>query len=137
MRTFAFLLVVCTILSADVVELKDGERISGRVKVKGDHYEVTTPEGRRTYLKEEVERVITDPTEILGVRGEPAGGPPGRPEPAARVPVPRGPPRATPACHLLALPGQGPRGSLPQRPDPSGRPRPGTGAAGAAGVGWA
>jgi hypothetical protein len=67
MRTLGILLVLGQALAADVVVLKDGgEKVVGRVAAKESHIEVTTDQGLRTFLKEEVERVITDPKEFLG-----------------------------------------------------------------------
>jgi len=67
MRTTAFLFLLASLLSADVVVLKEGgEKVAGRVVTKESHYEVTTDQGLRTFLKDEVERVITDPKEFLG-----------------------------------------------------------------------
>lgn len=66
MRVLSCLVLLSTALAADVVVLKDGTRVSGRVVDKTDHYEVTTDAGLRTYLKEEVERVATAPKEFLG-----------------------------------------------------------------------
>ncbi|HXG62502.1 MAG TPA: hypothetical protein VNO22_14090 [Planctomycetota bacterium] len=53
-------------LAADVVVLKDGGRVAGRVADKGTHYEVATDAGLRTFLKEEVEKIVKDPRELLG-----------------------------------------------------------------------
>jgi hypothetical protein len=67
MRAAALLLLLAPWAAADVVVLKDGgEKIVGRVVTKESHYEVTTDQGLRTFLKDEVERVITDPREFLG-----------------------------------------------------------------------
>lgn len=66
MRVPAVLLLLCSVLSADVVVLKDGSKVPGRVIEKGDHVEVTTEAGLRTYLKDEVERILKDPKELLG-----------------------------------------------------------------------
>jgi hypothetical protein len=67
MRTVAFLIFLSGALSADVVLLKDGARVSGRVTDKGLHYEVALEGGGlRTYLKDEVERVVNSPKEFLG-----------------------------------------------------------------------
>lgn len=68
MRRAAFLLLcfAATPLAADVVVLKDGGRVAGRVADKGTHYEVATEAGLRTFLKEEVEKVVKDPRELLG-----------------------------------------------------------------------
>jgi hypothetical protein len=53
-------------LFADVVVLKDGTKVSGKVVDKAQHYEVTTEAGLRTFLKEEVDHLITNPKELLG-----------------------------------------------------------------------
>ncbi len=67
MRTVAFLFLLVPVLSADVVVLKEGgEKVVGRVVDKKGHFEVTTDQGLRTFLKDEVERVIDDPKEFLG-----------------------------------------------------------------------
>jgi hypothetical protein len=59
-------LLLAGTLAADVLVTKDGARVSGKVVDKGTHYEVATPAGLRTYLKEDVEKIITDPKELLG-----------------------------------------------------------------------
>jgi len=66
MRTAVFLALLCTTLTADVVVLKDGIRVGGKVVEKPQHWEVTTEAGLRTYLKEEVDKVIKDPKELMG-----------------------------------------------------------------------
>src|SRR5579863_3215393 len=66
MRAAAFLLFLSTGLAADVVILKDGGRVSGKVVEKPQHWEITTDGGLRTYLKDEVAKVIKDPKELLG-----------------------------------------------------------------------
>ncbi len=66
MRTVGFLLLLPAALAADVVLLKDGGKVSGRVTDKGGSVEVATEAGLRTYLKEEVERIVTSPKELLG-----------------------------------------------------------------------
>jgi len=65
-RAFGLILLLSGTLFADVLVLKDGTKISGRVVDKGIHYEVTTDAGLRTWLSEEVDRVITSPKELLG-----------------------------------------------------------------------
>jgi hypothetical protein len=66
-RTALLVLLLAGALSADVVVLKDGAKIAGKVADKKTHYEVTVEGGTlRTYLKEEVEKVLTSPKEILG-----------------------------------------------------------------------
>ena len=67
MRTAAFLALLSTTLLADVAVLKEnGEKVAGKIVDKGNHWEVTTEQGLRTYLKEEVDRILTDPKEFLG-----------------------------------------------------------------------
>jgi hypothetical protein len=68
MRVVSFLTLLCLsgTLCADVLVLKGGERVGGRLVEKGGHYEITTDAGLRTYLKDEVEKVIKDPKEVLG-----------------------------------------------------------------------
>jgi hypothetical protein len=66
MRTFGFLVLLAGTLSADVVVLKSGGRISGRVVDKPDHYEVTSEGVLRTYLKDEVDRIVSSPKEFVG-----------------------------------------------------------------------
>ena len=66
MRTALFLALLSTALCADVAVLKDGTRVGGRIVEKPQHWEITTDGGLRTYLKEEVDRVIKDPKELLG-----------------------------------------------------------------------
>jgi hypothetical protein len=66
MRALAFLLLAASTLLADVVVLKDGTRVAGRVVEKSDFYEVTADGALRTFLKEEVQKVVKSPTEFLG-----------------------------------------------------------------------
>ncbi len=66
MRTFAFLLLTCPLVFADVVVLKDGAKVAGRVKEKESYVEITTDAGLRTYLKDEVDRIVTSPDEFVG-----------------------------------------------------------------------
>ena len=65
-RAFALLLLLAPSLFADVVVLKSGVKVSGRVVDKGLHVEVTTDAGLRTYLRDEVEDILTSPKELLG-----------------------------------------------------------------------
>jgi hypothetical protein len=65
-RTLGILLFLAGTLSADVAVLKSGGRVSGRIVEKTDHYEVTTDGVLRTYLKDEVERIVTSPKEFVG-----------------------------------------------------------------------
>jgi hypothetical protein len=66
LRALGVLLLIGGSLSADVVVLKNGAKVSGRVVDKGIHYDVTTDAGLRTFLRDEVEDVITSPKELLG-----------------------------------------------------------------------
>ncbi len=66
MRVLGILCLLSTALMADVVVLKDGTRVSGKVVDKQKHWEVTTDGGLRTYLKDEVDKIIKDPKELLG-----------------------------------------------------------------------
>jgi hypothetical protein len=66
MRMAGIFLILCTSLFADVAVLKDGRKISGKIVDKGSHYEITTDVGLRTYLKEEVEKIISNPRDVLG-----------------------------------------------------------------------
>ena len=66
MRWGALFLLLGTTLFADVAVLKDGRKFSGKIVDKVTHYEVTTDVGLRTFLKEEVDRIINNPREVLG-----------------------------------------------------------------------
>jgi hypothetical protein len=66
MRAFALLLLLTGPRAGDVLVLKNGTKVAGRVVQKDEHYEVTTEFGLRTYLKEEVDRVLSGPRELLG-----------------------------------------------------------------------
>ncbi len=66
MRTILFLLLSAAAASADVLVLKDGRKFSGKVVEKGSVIEVTTEGGPKTFLREEVEKTITAPAELLG-----------------------------------------------------------------------
>src|SRR5688572_23986244 len=65
-RAGALLLLLASTLSADVVLLKSGQKVSGRVVDKGLHVEVATDAGLRTFLRDEVEDIVTSPKELLG-----------------------------------------------------------------------
>lgn len=65
-RAGGFLLLLASTLSADVVVLKSGQKVSGRVVDKGIHYEVTTDIGLRTFLRDEVDDILNSPKELLG-----------------------------------------------------------------------
>src|SRR5436190_6621355 len=66
LRPLGLLLLLAGTLSADVIVLKNGTKVSGRVVDKGVHYEVTTDAGLRTFLRDEVEDILTSPKELLG-----------------------------------------------------------------------
>jgi hypothetical protein len=66
MRVFGVLFLLSSTLMADVAILKDGSRVGGKVVEKPQHWEITTEGGLRTYLKEEVEKIIKDPKDLLG-----------------------------------------------------------------------
>lgn len=66
LRACGILLLLAGTLSADVAVLKGGTRVAGRVVEKADHYEITVDGVLRTYLKDEVERIVSSPKEFLG-----------------------------------------------------------------------
>ena len=66
MRVLGVLFLLSSTLLADVAILKDGNRVAGKVVEKAQHWEITTDGGLRTYLKEEVDKIIKDPKELLG-----------------------------------------------------------------------
>src|SRR5262249_18415650 len=66
MRATVLLLLLGSTLLADVAILKDGGKVSGKIVEKPQHWEVTTDAGLRTYLKEEVDKIVKDPKELLG-----------------------------------------------------------------------
>ncbi len=66
MRTVAILILIASTLQADVLVLKGGGKVSGKVVDKADHYEITSEGVLRTYLKDEVDKVVTSPKEFLG-----------------------------------------------------------------------
>jgi hypothetical protein len=66
MRVLGFVLLLASTLAADVVVLKGGAKVPGRVVDKADHYEVTSDGVLRTYLKEEVDKIVSSPKEFLG-----------------------------------------------------------------------
>src|ERR1043166_2651489 len=66
MRTFLFVILFAGALSADVLVLKDGRKLGGKGVEKPSFYEVTGEGGLKTFLKDEVERVISSPKELLG-----------------------------------------------------------------------
>jgi len=65
-RALGLSLLLSGTVFADVLVLKSGARVSGRVVDKGLHYEVTTDSGLRTWTRDEVDRVVTSPKELLG-----------------------------------------------------------------------
>ena len=66
MRWLAVFLLPATLWARDVMVLKDGAKVSGKVVDKETFWEVTTDGGVRTYLKDEVDKILTAPKEILG-----------------------------------------------------------------------
>jgi hypothetical protein len=67
MKTLGITLFLAAVLApGDVLVLKGGGRVSGRVVEKAEHYEVTSEGVLRTYLKDEVEKVVSSPREFLG-----------------------------------------------------------------------
>ncbi len=67
LRVAAVLLLLPAALPADVVILKEGgDKIPGRVTDKKDFIEVETEQGLRTYLKDEIDRIVTSPQEFVG-----------------------------------------------------------------------
>ncbi|HLY09182.1 MAG TPA: hypothetical protein VKW04_07775 [Planctomycetota bacterium] len=65
-RALAWVLLLSGSLFADVLVLKDGGKVSGRIVDKGLHYEVTTDAGLRTWTRDEVDHIVTSPKELLG-----------------------------------------------------------------------
>ncbi len=66
MKTLGFIVLLCGTLAADALVLKGGRRVGGKVVDKLSHYEVTSDGVLRTFLKEEVEKVLNSPKELLG-----------------------------------------------------------------------
>jgi hypothetical protein len=66
LRAAGILLLLVGVLHADVAVLKAGGRVAGRVVEKSDHYEVTVDGVLRTYLKDEVDKIVTSPKEFVG-----------------------------------------------------------------------
>ncbi|MBV8881118.1 MAG: hypothetical protein JO332_14225 [Planctomycetaceae bacterium] len=66
LRALGLFLLLGGTLRADVAVLKGGARVAGRIVEKTDHYEVTTDGVLRTYLEDEVERIVGSPKEFLG-----------------------------------------------------------------------
>ncbi|HVR85263.1 MAG TPA: hypothetical protein VMU54_13185 [Planctomycetota bacterium] len=65
-RFLGALFLLSSTLAADVVVLKDGNRLSGKVIEKGSVVEITTDAGLRAYSKDEVDKIVKNPLEILG-----------------------------------------------------------------------
>ena len=61
MRLLGCFLLLTSTLFADVLVLKGGTKVSGRVVEKAEHYEVTADGVLRTYLKDEVDHVVNSP----------------------------------------------------------------------------
>jgi tetratricopeptide (TPR) repeat protein len=70
MRTLAALLLLCGLAFGDIVHLRNGGRIEGKVTDKGDQFEVETANGKVTVEKDLVERIekkdFTLPKGLLG-----------------------------------------------------------------------
>jgi hypothetical protein len=66
MRVLGIFLLLASSLCADVLVLKGGGKVPGRIVDKTDHFEVTSDGVLRTYLKDEVDKVVTSPKEFLG-----------------------------------------------------------------------
>src|SRR5436190_1257304 len=66
LRALGVTLFLIGTLHADVAMLKGGARVAGRVVEKTDHYEITVDGVLRTYLKDEVDKIVTSPKEFLG-----------------------------------------------------------------------
>ncbi|HLF92811.1 MAG TPA: hypothetical protein VJB14_05075 [Planctomycetota bacterium] len=66
LRATGLAILLSGTLAADVLVLKDGRKVGGKVVDKPDRYEITTDQGLRSFLKEEVEKVVTSPKELLG-----------------------------------------------------------------------
>lgn len=66
LRAVGLGLLISGTLAADVLVLKDGSKVGGKVVDKNERYEITTDQGLRSYLKEEVEKVLTSPKELVG-----------------------------------------------------------------------
>jgi hypothetical protein len=60
------LLLLALPASADVLILKDKRVFTGKLVEKPSHWEISTEGGLKTFLKEEVEKVVTSPKEVLG-----------------------------------------------------------------------
>ena len=66
LRGLTLTLLLGSLAWGDVVVLKSGARLGGKVVDKTTHYEVTVDGALRTYLKEEVEKILSSPKELLG-----------------------------------------------------------------------
>jgi hypothetical protein len=66
LRALGITLLLIGTLHADVAVLKGGTRVAGRIVEKTDHYEVTVDGVLRTYLKDEVDKIVTSPKEFVG-----------------------------------------------------------------------
>ncbi|HYF00804.1 MAG TPA: hypothetical protein VEJ18_17920, partial [Planctomycetota bacterium] len=65
MRVILAVLLCGGLLRADVLVLKDGRKIPGKVVEKPGHYELTDEGGLKTFLREEVEKVLASPKDLL------------------------------------------------------------------------
>src|SRR5579862_1182978 len=65
-RILGLLALLSSSLAADVAVLKDGNRVSGRIVEKGSVVEITTDSGLRAYSKDEVDKIVKNPLDLLG-----------------------------------------------------------------------
>ena len=65
-RSLGLLALLSSSLAADVAILKDGNRVAGKVVEKGAVVEITTDSGLRAYSKDEVDKIVKNPLDILG-----------------------------------------------------------------------
>ncbi|HLY73207.1 MAG TPA: hypothetical protein VKU80_03745, partial [Planctomycetota bacterium] len=65
-RFLGALFLLSSTLAADVAVLKDGARVAGKIVEKGSVIEITTDAGLRAYSKDEVEKIVKNPLDILG-----------------------------------------------------------------------
>jgi hypothetical protein len=65
-RILGALVLLSSTLTADVALLKDGSRVAGKVVEKGNVVEITTDAGLRAYTKDEVDKIVRNPLELLG-----------------------------------------------------------------------
>jgi hypothetical protein len=65
-RILGLLALLPSTLAADVAILKDGNRVSGKIVEKGNVVEITTDAGLRAYSKDEIDKIVKNPLELLG-----------------------------------------------------------------------